>query len=141
MRSILVLAVTATVGGSACRDSGVVPRQMVVGGDPANGPRVLSVYGCGSCHVIPGVRAATGRVGPPLTDFADRGYIAGRVRNEPNALVSWIREPQAIDPETAMPNLGVPDKDARDMAAYLYTLSSDPLGPPHIISPRALPSH
>ena len=137
----LVLAVAATVAGGGCRDGGVVARQVVVGGDPANGPRVLAVYGCGSCHVIPGVRTATGRVGPPLTDFADRGYIAGRVRNEPNALVSWIREPQATDPETVMPNLGVPDKDARDMAAYLYTLSSDPLGPPHVISPRVLPSH
>jgi cytochrome c len=137
---VLALVVTSVVTG-ACREGGVVPRQQVVGGDPANGPRVLAVYGCGSCHVIPGVRAATGRVGPPLTDFADRGYIAGRRRNEPNALVAWIRAPQETDPETAMPNLGVPEKDARDMAAYLYTLSSDPLGPPHVISPRVLPSH
>jgi cytochrome c len=30
--------------------------------------------------------------------------------------------PQSIEPGTAMPNLGVSDGRARDIAAYLYTL-------------------
>jgi hypothetical protein len=30
--------------------------------------------------------------------------------------------PEQIHPRTAMPNLGVVAEDARDMAAYLYTL-------------------
>jgi cytochrome c1 len=61
-------------------------------------------------------------VGPPLAGFARRRFIAGRVPNEPEELVKWIRHPQGIKPGTAMPDLGVSDQHARDIAAYLYTL-------------------
>jgi cytochrome c1 len=88
--------------------------------------------------VIPGVAAAEGRVGPPLTDLVDRTFIAGRLRNEPSALVRWIRDPRAVDPNTAMPDLGVTDGDARDIAAYLYTLGGRRLGPPHPVPARTL---
>jgi cytochrome c len=124
-----------------CREHGVVPRQRVAGGDPVRGKRTIVTYGCGSCHVIPGVPAAVGLVGPPLTDMADRRWVAGRVPNEPAALVRWIREPRAVDPGTAMPNLGVTEGEARDIAAYLYTLAADRLGPPHIIPARTLGGH
>ena len=60
--------------------------------------------------------------GPPLTRIGDRTYIAGMLRNTPANLVRWIREPQAVIPGNAMPNMGVSEADARDIAAYLYTL-------------------
>jgi cytochrome c1 len=142
-RAISLLAAVVVAGGvlAACREAGVIPRHRVQGGEPARGERALVQYGCGSCHVVPGVPAAEGRVGPPLTDFADRAYVAGRLRNEPAALVRWIRDPQGIEPGTAMPNLGVSEADARDIAAYLYTLGSRRLGPPHPIPPSAIPGH
>jgi cytochrome c len=121
-----------------CREGGIVPRQRVLGGDPERGKRTIVAYGCGSCHVIPGVPAAEGRVGPPLTDLADRTFIAGRLRNEPTALLRWIREPREVDSNTAMPDLGVTDGDARDIAAYLYTLRAGRLGPPRLIPERVL---
>jgi|SRR5690606_29713722 len=93
----------------------------VVGGDPARAPELFREYGCGSCHVVPGVRGARGLVGPPLTDFKHRGYIAGALPNTPENLVRWIQVPQAIEPGTAMPNTGVTPADARHLAAYLYT--------------------
>jgi cytochrome c1 len=34
----------------------------------------------------------------------------------------WIRDPPGVDAKTAMPRLGVTEPDARDIAAYLYTL-------------------
>jgi cytochrome c1 len=138
-----VVAYVAVIGAAAgaCREVGVVPRHRVVGGDPARGKQAIVAYGCGSCHVIPGVPAASGRVGPPLTDFADRAYVAGRLPNEPSALVQWIRDPQVIDPGTVMPALGVTDADARNIAAYLYTLGADRLGPPHLIPPSSIPGH
>jgi cytochrome c2 len=34
----------------------------------------------------------------------------------------WIRHPRNISPHTAMPDTGVTVTDARDIAAYLYTL-------------------
>jgi cytochrome c1 len=33
-----------------------------------------------------------------------------------------VQHPHAVDPQTAMPEVGVTDEDARDLAAYLETL-------------------
>lgn len=136
---LLLLASAVVV--TACQESGVVAQQRVPGGDATRGEHRLVAYGCGSCHVIPGVPAASGRVGPPLTDFADRTFVAGRLRNEPIALIAWIQHPQQVSPGTAMPDLGVTDADARDIAAYLYTLVARRLGPPHLFPERAIPGH
>jgi cytochrome c2 len=96
--------------------------QTVPGGDPQQGAAVLRAYGCGSCHNIPGVVGAHSAVGPPLDRWAERHYIAGSLLNTPDNLIRWIRSPQAIEPGTAMPDLGVTAEDARHMSAYLYTL-------------------
>lgn len=82
----------------------------------------MGAYGCGACHTIPGVPGARGLVGPSLSGFARRQSIAGQVANTGEFLVRWISVPQAIKPGTAMPNLGVSEARARDIAAYLYTL-------------------
>ncbi len=92
------------------------------GGDPARGRIAIQKYGCGSCHEIAGVRGANGVVGPPLNNWAERRVIAGEVPNDPERLITWLTVPQSIEPGTAMPNMGVTDGAARDMAAYLYTL-------------------
>jgi cytochrome c1 len=94
----------------------------VAGGDPARGARVIGHEDCGSCHTIPGIRGAEGVVGPPLMWMARRTYIAGRLPNEPENMVRWVRSPEAIDPQTAMPNPQLTEQQARDVAAYLYTL-------------------
>ncbi|HYF39298.1 MAG TPA: c-type cytochrome [Gemmatimonadales bacterium] len=91
-------------------------------GSPERGREALAGFGCGACHQIPGIRGARGSVGPPLTGFANRSYIAGQLVNSPDNLIRWIVNPQAVEPGTAMPNLGVVPATARDMAAYLYTL-------------------
>lgn len=96
--------------------------RQVPGGDAHRGQAALDVYGCGGCHSIPGVRRARGRTAPPLDHFADRAYVAGVIPNNPDALVQWIVDPVEVNPDTAMPALGVTEEDARDMAAYLYTL-------------------
>jgi cytochrome c1 len=33
----------------------------------------------------------------------------------------WIRNPQHVSPGTAMPDLNVGERDARDITAFLYT--------------------
>lgn len=98
------------------------PVRQVPGGDPSRGRDALVLYGCGACHHIPGVDGATGRVAPPLAGFADRSFVAGVLPNRPDELVRWIRDPPAVSPFTAMPNLGVTEQDARNIAAYLYSL-------------------
>ncbi len=134
-RVILVALVALIALG--CRESGDRPRA-VPGGDPARGQRLVADYGCGSCHMVPGIPAAVGRVGPPFEGFAERRFIAGNLPNEPNRLVEWIRFPQQIEPGTVMPNLGVTAQHATDIAAYLYTLRGGGLGPPHLIPAKVL---
>lgn len=94
----------------------------VEGADPARGARLVDAYGCGSCHVVPGVPRAEGRVGPRLAGIAEQHYIAGALVTSPATLARWIRDPQGVEPGTAMPDLGVSAGEARDIAAYLYTL-------------------
>ncbi len=86
------------------------------------GLEAISYYGCGACHTIPGVPTADGVAAPPLDDFSRRGYIAGQLLNTPENLARWIEDPQAVEPGTAMPNLGVTSEDARNIAAYLHSL-------------------
>lgn len=136
-----VARVALACAALACQPSSAEPRFSVAGGVASRAPDAIAQYGCGSCHVIPGVSGANGRVGPPLTDFGDRAYIAGRARNEPEILVRWLLVPQSIDPETVMPPTGLSDSEARDIAAYLYTLTSDRLGPPHLLPRSWLPTH
>jgi cytochrome c len=114
----IVAGLAVLLGGC----SGHPPSSLVRGGDPDRGKEQIVAYGCGSCHVIPGVRGARGLVGPPLAQFAHRAYIAGEVPNNEDFLVQWISVPQSIEPGTVMPNLGVSNAQARDIAAYLYTL-------------------
>ncbi len=92
------------------------------GGNIRAGKALLQAYGCGACHVIPGVPDAHGLVGPPLYFWSRRTYIAGELPNTPDNLVKWIESPPSVEPGTAMPTLGVSQQQARDMAAYLYTI-------------------
>jgi cytochrome c2 len=96
--------------------------------DSQRGQRMLHQYGCGGCHVVPGVPGARGQVGPPLDRLTDHMYIAGVLPHSPQNLVLWIQDPRGVSPRTAMPNLGVAEQDARDMAAYLYGLHERPGG-------------
>lgn len=113
-------AILATV--AACAAGPSAPSNQVSEGSVAAGKTALQSYGCGSCHTIPGVVGADGLVGPPLDRFGRRAYIAGRLGNNHDNLVDWIRNPQDVDPRTAMPNLGVNEDDAVNMAAYLLSL-------------------
>ena len=94
----------------------------VPGGSAERGQAVMAAYGCGACHTIPGVAGASASVGPPLAEFAYRQYIAGQLANTPDNLVAWLMNPQTYEPGTVMPDMGVTEDDARDMAAYLATL-------------------
>jgi cytochrome c len=96
--------------------------EMTGGGDPARGRAAVERYGCATCHTIPGVRGADAQVGPPLSKIAGRMYIGGVLTNSPDNMMRWLRDPRAVDPLTAMPALGVNDRDARDIASFLYTL-------------------
>lgn len=121
-RALAVIAIVCALG-AACSSAPRTPPPQLEGGDPARGANLITSYGCATCHVVPGVRGADGLVGPPLTSFRRRQYIAGELSNTPEHLIEWIRFPQSVEHGTAMPDLGVTETDARDIAAYLYTLN------------------
>ena len=91
------------------------------GGNPRRGEALFIEYGCGGCHGVKHVRMASGAVGPPLDGIAVRAIIAGKLSNSPENMQKWIRDPQSVTPGTAMPDLNVGQRDARDITAFLYT--------------------
>lgn len=117
----LVLAALALVT-SACTHGEADAMSLTHGGNAARGKELIRSYGCGSCHTIPRVTGAEASVGPSLQGIATRAYIAGVLPNQPENMIRWIMNPPGVDEKTAMPNLHVTATDARDIAAYLYTL-------------------
>jgi cytochrome c len=117
-----LLVVALMLGGCAADESARKDAALLTGGEPGRGPSAIGRYGCGSCHTIPNVNGANGLIGPPLTGIASRAYLAGRLTNSPDNMIRWIQHPQHVEPGNVMPEMGVTDADARDIAAFLYTL-------------------
>ncbi|MGQ0544623.1 MAG: c-type cytochrome, partial [Betaproteobacteria bacterium] len=86
------------------------------------GRKAIEQYGCVTCHAIPGVVGPNFPVGPPLGGVGSRTMLGGVLPNSPENMVRWLRAPQEFAPLTAMPNLGLTERDARDIAAFLATL-------------------
>ncbi len=124
MRAATALSVTLLLASLAgCQGSGATrPYGVATGGYATQGRDAIQSRHCGACHDIPGVVGAHGVIGPPLASFSRRTFVAGLLPNSPENLVRWLREPQRVDPLTAMPTLGLDDAEARNVAAYLYTL-------------------
>jgi cytochrome c len=120
------LALTAGLLLAACSGqvNGLPEPRIVDGASAETGRALIAGYGCGSCHNIPGVPGADAMAAPPLDRFYERSFIAGHLANNEANLIRWIQDPQAIDPGTAMPNLGVSQEEARHIAAYLYHQSN-----------------
>jgi len=118
----IVVASAAFVTTSILRDNhtrAAIARVMT-GGDPGPAPAIFRRYGCAGCHTITGIPGADGQAGAPLTELSKRVYIAGVLENRPDNLVAWIVSPQRFSPQTAMPQSGISEQEARDLAAYLY---------------------
>ncbi|VTU27077.1 putative bifunctional cbb3-type cytochrome c oxidase subunit II/cytochrome c [Variovorax sp. PBL-H6] len=91
-------------------------------GDARRGAQALHQYACNACHSIPGITGSSVHVGPPLDGIARRTMIGGRFANTPDSMVRWLRRTHEVDPRTAMPEMGVTEQDARDIAEFLSTL-------------------
>lgn len=118
---VLVLSLALAACDDGQGEVSEVEAARLTGGNAERGREALQRYGCDGCHTIAGVPGADALVGPPLTGIGKRAYVAGVLTNTPENLVRWIRDPQGVDSLTAMPNMGVTEPDARDIAAYLYS--------------------
>lgn len=120
----LVAAALAAVGALQMDHERAVQRAAAdyAGGDPHMGRNDMVSYGCVACHIVPGFPGTNSHVGPSLESFGARTYVAGAAENTPENLIHFIRDPRSVAPKSAMPTLGVSESDARNLAAYLYTL-------------------
>jgi cytochrome c1 len=119
-------AVAVLVGGcGATRPAAAPSKEAAAGhavGDPAKGRQLFVAKGCGACHQVRGISEAAGTIGPSLTGFAGRPTIAGSIPNTPENLERWLRDPPAVKPGSMMPNLGLSEQEAAEIAAFLQTL-------------------
>lgn len=113
LHTLVVLPlVAALLGGCAHRPT---PDQI----EARRGAHLIEHYGCGSCHMIPGINGADGLVGPPLIHWSRRTYIAGVLPNDPDNLAFWVQHPQRVIPGVDMPEMGIKQREAQAIAAYL----------------------
>lgn len=116
-RAVLLIPLALLAAGcGTARSPAVVPT-----GDADRGKRLMEHYGCGACHVIPGIERANGRVGPSLDEFRDIRTIAGELPNNPANAIRWVRDSKRVEPGTIMPDFHLTERDARDIVAYLYS--------------------
>lgn len=101
------------------------PRHATAGASAEAGRRIVERVGCAACHVFPDIDWPRGAVGPDLGGFARRSMIAGRIPNRPNMLADFVRDAPSLVPGTTMPAMPIEEREARDVAAYLYTLDGD----------------
>jgi cytochrome c2 len=120
------LAVAAIVVGSLASCSGSVDfaqGQKMTGGDPEAGKQAIVMHDCHSCHMIPGIEGEEHDKGPSLKQWASQKTIAKEWPNTPANLENWIRHSEQLRPGTTMKMMTINEKDARDIAAYLYSLN------------------
>lgn len=119
----LRIVVTLVAGAQLVTGCGKSELIQKTGGDPERGRKLLAAYQCGTCHVVPDVESARGRMGPSLERISKREKLRGDLPNTPENLIRWIDEPGTIK-QTTMPKLTRAPQDAKDMAAALYDAES-----------------
>ena len=122
MRERYILMMILTVTLAACGGRGETTAKQAAGGDPQRGFAAIQQRGCGGCHTIPGIPNATGMMGPSLAGVSERMGGGEPAANQPDKLTLWIMDPQKIAPGTSMPDLGIEESEARDIAAYLHSM-------------------
>jgi mono/diheme cytochrome c family protein len=74
-------------------------------------------YDCQSCHTI---GSSGGYVGPSLNNAGN--WL------RPQWIEAWLRNPQALDPQTIEPRLSLPDNEVKALTAYLLSLRQTTAG-------------
>ncbi|MEJ5240703.1 MAG: cytochrome c [Anaerolineales bacterium] len=80
---------------------------------PAVGAALVEQYGCRKCHIIGG----QGALYAPNLDRSMK-YLSDE------ELFAWLRNPRAVRPSTAMPNLHLSDSEIQAIREYLRGLQN-----------------
>ena len=121
---LLFVALAAACGGGEKPAAPIAPvRVAAPTGNAERGKELVAQYGCNVCHTIPEIAGPRGSLGPSLAGVGSRPTItSAHVPNTPVTVAKFIVNPASVNPASSMPAMMVPDGDAQDIAAYLYTL-------------------
>jgi len=91
--------------------------------DAERGQALFDEKGCIACHQMHG---SGGDVGPSLTtqvpEFPHGTWVGDKLRG--GWIYQWLKNPQALLPETIEPNLNLSDQEARDLTAFLLSVKN-----------------
>jgi cytochrome c oxidase subunit 2 len=80
------------------------------------GERLFSTLACLNCHTEQDI-------GPNLTHFASRPFLAGEaLSNTPANVAKWLHDPSLYKPGVHMPNLNLTNAEVNALTAYLESL-------------------
>lgn len=87
-------------------------------GDVASGKKLVDSIGCMGCHVTDEKDRA--KAGPHRTFGQPLQSVGGKTTYA--WLYDWVKDPKHYSPGTYMPNLRLTDREASDIATYLFSL-------------------
>ncbi|MFN8512914.1 MAG: c-type cytochrome [Thermomicrobiales bacterium] len=114
----LVLVVASALPWATWARDEAAPRA----GDAAYGQQLFSAKGCAQCHhhaAVPGSGKYGGGYPGAAPDLTNRP-------GDPEYQRAWLRDPQALKPATAMPNLGLSDGEIDALVAFLHAGDPSP---------------
>lgn len=119
-----------------------VARRRASTGDKERGKRLLAQKACMTCHVFTGSgvtsMAESEPIVPPLAAISLAPDLAHtRERFLAHRLTAWIRNPAAMKKDTLMPNLGLTEEEAADIARFILEAELAPA--PERMVPARLP--
>ena len=90
------------------------------------GQEVFNEKGCISCHAVTAANTAPAeaRIGPNLTDFGERAFVAGILENNREEIKRWLRNPEKVKPANKMTGTYEPltEEELEALAEYLMSL-------------------
>ena len=93
------------------------------GADSDRGKTLFDSKGCIACHQL---RGKGGDVGPSLTTqvpgFPQGTWVGDKLKGE--WVYQWLKDPQSLVPGALEPNLGLTDREALDLTAFLLSLKN-----------------
>ncbi len=91
------------------------------GGSSAKGKLIFNEVGCQACHVIGDETKVREKRNTSYDIAPELSHVSGKL--SPDFIYDWIKNPRHYNPTTKMPNLRLTDSEARDIVAYLQTMS------------------
>jgi len=91
--------------------------------EPKSAQQLFMEKACFGCHVIPGIPAAVGTVGPSLAGLMSRDKIAaGLLANTPDNLRKWLSNPRAVKADTVMVTPPLSEAEIETLIEFLTKL-------------------